>query len=295
MTTTTEPAAPSRPGGRSAVPETPALTRKNIVSALRTLLGAAILALLLYPIFWLVSASFQSGTNGMSFDFLPTSPNLDAFRQAFDDQFSNIATSFIVAVGTAILSVSIAAPAAFGLARLKSRFVDVVLITLFIAQIVPSIVLANSLYTMFNSVGLINTYFGLILANASGTLPFAILLLRSFLRDLDEEVLEAAHLDGAGQMRAFVSIVLPLSRNAMITAGVFGFLAGWGDFLFALTLTTTAELRPVTLGIYQYISSPNIEWPAVMAAGVLAAIPAILLLLALQRYLKAGLAQGSGK
>jgi multiple sugar transport system permease protein len=269
--------------------------RKRFGNALRSLLGAVILALLLYPVFWLVSASFQPGSNAASISPLPLPPSIDAYQQAFEDQFSNIVTSFIVAVGTAVISLAIAAPAAFGLARLRSRFVDVVLITLFIAQIVPGIVLANSLYTMFNSVGLVNTYFGLMLANASGTLPFAILLLRSFMRELDGEILEAARIDGAGQIRTFFAIVLPLSRNALITAGVFGFLAGWGDFLFALTLTTSAELRTVTIGIYQYISSPNVQWPAVMAAGVLASIPAILLLLLLQRYLKAGLAQGSGK
>lgn len=269
--------------------------RRRLRSALRSLLGALILAALLYPVFWLVSASFQPGSNAASVSPIPMPPSLDAFQRAFDDQFSNIVTSFIVAVGTALLSVAIAAPAAFGLSRLRSRFVDVVLITLFIAQIVPGIVLANSLYTMFNSIGLINSYFGLMLANASGTLPFAMLLLRSFMREVDGEILEAARLDGAGHVRTFLSIVLPLSRNALITAGVFGFLAGWGDFLFALTLTTSADLRPVTIGIYQYISSPNVPWPAVMAAGVLASIPAILLLLLLQRYLKAGLAQGSGK
>lgn len=294
MTLTTEQLAPvtrtPRSTGRSRRPR-----RSRLTSILRSLLGALILAALLYPVFWLVSASFQPGATPASISAIPLSPSLDAFSQAFDDQFSNIVTSFIVAVGTAMLSVAIAAPAAFGLARLRSRFVDVVLITLFIAQIVPGIVLANSLYTMFNSVGLVNTYFGLVLANASGTLPFAILLLRSFMREIDGEILEAARIDGAGQVRSFFSIVLPLSRNALITAAVFGFIAGWGDFLFALTLTTSAELRTVTIGIYQYISSPNIQWSAVMAAGVLASIPAILLLLLLQRYLKAGLAQGSGK
>jgi multiple sugar transport system permease protein len=264
-------------------------------SALRSILGAIILALLLYPIFWLVSASFQPGATAATVTPLPSPPSLEAFQQAFEDQASNIVTSLIVGIGTALLAVAIAAPAAFGLARLRSRFVDVVLITLFIAQIVPGIVLANSLYTMFNSVGLVNTYFGLMLANASGTLPFAILLLRSFMRELDGEILEAARLDGAGQVRTFFAIVLPLSRNALITAAVFGFLAGWGDFLFALTLTTSAEIRTITIGIYQYLSSPNVEWSAVMAASVLASIPAVLLLLLLQRYLKAGLAQGSGK
>ncbi|MDF2562176.1 MAG: carbohydrate transporter permease [Microbacterium sp.] len=269
--------------------------RHRLSSATRSLVGAIILALLLYPVYWLVNASLQSGASAASITSLPLAPSLGAYGRALDDQFSNIVTSLVVAVGTAVLSVAIAAPAAFGLSRLRSRFVDVVLITLFIAQIVPGIVLANSLYTMFDTLGLLNSYFGLMLANASGTLPFAILLLRAFMRELDPELLEAARLDGAGNLRTFAAIVLPLSRNALITAGIFGFLAGWGDFLFALTLTTGSDLRTMSIGIFQYIGSPNVEWSAVMAAGVLASIPAIVLLLLLQRYLKAGLAQGSGK
>ena len=291
MTATTNPAARTTP--RTTRART--ATRRRLTSGTNSVIGAIILALLLYPVYWLVSASFQPGASAASISPIPLRPSLGAYQQALDDQFGNIITSLIVATGTAVLSVLIAAPAAFGLSRLRSRFVDVVLITLFIAQIVPGIVLANSLYTMFDTIGLLNTYFGLMLANASSTLPFALLLLRSFMRDLDPEILEAARIDGAGHIRSFIAIVLPLSRNALITAGVFGFLAGWGDFLFALTLTTGSDLRTMTIGIFQYIGSPNVQWSAVMAAGVLASIPAILLLLLLQRYLKAGLAQGSGK
>ncbi|MDQ0573834.1 carbohydrate ABC transporter permease [Agromyces albus] len=270
-------------------------TRARVRSGLSSAVGALILAAMLYPIFWLVSASLQPGATAASVTPIPLPSSLDAYAEALSDQFRNIVISLTVAVGTAVLTVAIAAPAAFGLSRLRSRFVDVVLITLFIAQIVPPIVLSNSLYTVFHTLGLLNTIFGLILANASNTLPFAILLLRSFMRDLDPELLEAARLDGASDLRTFRSIVLPLSRNALITAGIFGFLAGWGDFLFALTLTTGSDLRTMTIGIYQYIGSPNVDWSTVMAAGVLASIPAVILLLLLQRHLRAGLAAGSGK
>lgn len=294
MTVQTGPLLATGTAGRQS-PGRRGAGRRRSISLLRSVLGAVILAVLLYPVFWIVSAAFQPGATAATITALPLHPSLDALQTALGDQSANILTSFIVAVGTALLSVAIAAPTAFGLSRLRTRLVDIVLIILFIAQIVPGIVLANSLYTMFNSVGLVNNYFGLMLANASGTLPFAILLLRSFMREIPGEILEAARIDGAGALRAFFSIVLPLSRNALITAAVFGFIAGWGDFLFVLTLTTGAELRTVTIGIYSYLGSPNIPWSTVMAASALASIPAVLVLLLLQRYLKAGLAQGSGK
>ncbi|WP_156760748.1 carbohydrate ABC transporter permease [Microbacterium karelineae] len=262
---------------------------------LATLVGIVVVAAFLYPIYWLVSASLQPGTSPSSVRAIPRSIDLASYSMAMADQGGNILTSLMVAIGAALLTIAIATPAAFGLSRLRSRFVDVVLITMFVAQIVPPIVLTNSIYTMFNSVGLVNTLPGLILANASGTLPFAILLLRSFMLELDPEVLEAARLDGAGKLSSFVLIVLPLSRNAMVAVGVFGFLAGWGDFLFAITLTTGTELRTMTVGIFQYLSSPNVPWSVVMATSVLASLPAVLLLLLAQRSLRAGLGAGSGK
>ncbi len=272
------------------------MIQRNRRSAwMQTAAAAIIIAVMLYPIFWLISGSLQPDASAATIQAIPRTFDLASYARAIADQSRSIGTSLIVAIGTALLSVTIAAPAAFGLARLRSRFVDVVLITLFVAQIVPGIVLSNSLYTMFSSIGLLNTIPGLILANASGSLPFALLLLRSFMLELDPEILEAARLDGATSIRSFLSIVVPLSSNALITAGVFGFLAGWGDFLFALTLSTGSELRTITIGIYQYIGSPNVDWSTVMAASVVASIPAIILLLLSQRYLRAGLGAGSGK
>jgi multiple sugar transport system permease protein len=108
-------------------------------------------------------------------------------------------------------------------------------------------------------------------------------------------ILEAARVDGAGQFRAFWSIALPVSKNALITAGLFAFLFAWSDFLFALTLTTTPEIRPVTLGIYQYLGTQVSNWSAVMATAVLSSLPAILLLLLAQRYIAAGAMGGAVK
>jgi multiple sugar transport system permease protein len=101
--------------------------------------------------------------------------------------------------------------------------------------------------------------------------------------------------DGAGQVRAFWSVVLPMSRNALITAGLFTFLFAWGDFLFALTLTTTENVRPVTLGLYQYSGAHVTDWSPIMATAVLSSLPAIALLVLAQRYVAAGVTGGAVK
>jgi len=160
---------------------------------------------------------------------------------------------------------------------------------------IPGIVVANALYSLYNDLGLLNSVPGLILADSSHGIPFAILIMRAFLGSLPSEVVEAARVDGAGQIRTFVSIVLPMSRNALITAALFTFLFTWSDFLFALTLTTTEDVRPVTLGLYQYIGAYVNDWSSVMATAVLASIPAVVLLLVAQRYVAAGVSSGAVK
>ena len=160
---------------------------------------------------------------------------------------------------------------------------------------IPGIVIANALYTAYNDLGLLNSIPGLILADSTHCIPFAILILRASMIGIPPSIVEAARVDGAGLVRAFVSIVVPVSRNAIITAGLFSFLFSWSDFLFALTLTTTEGVRPVTLGIYQYLGSQVANWSAVMATAVLSSIPAILLLVLAQRFIAAGAVGGAVK
>jgi len=102
---------------------------------------------------------------------------------------------------------------------------------------------------------------------------------------LPRSIIEAARVDGAGPLRVFVSVVLPVSRNAIITAALFSFLFAWGDFLFALTLTTGDTVRPVTVGLYLYVGTYVTDWSAAMATAVMASVPAVVLLVIAQRYI----------
>jgi multiple sugar transport system permease protein len=108
-------------------------------------------------------------------------------------------------------------------------------------------------------------------------------------------ILDAARVDGAGRLRTFAQIVVPVSRNGIVTGALFTFLFAWSDFLFALTLTTTPAMRPVTLGIYQYLGGYVSQWAPVMATAVLASIPAAVLLIAAQRFIAAGITGGATK
>jgi len=141
----------------------------------------------------------------------------------------------------------------------------------------------------------LDSYWGLILADCSFSIPFDILILRAFMGSIPKELPEAAYVDGAGDWRTFFSIILPVSKSAIITASLFAFLFGWGDFLFAVTMSTSDAVQPITLSIYGYVSQYSQSWNEMMATAVLASIPAAFLLVLSQRYISAGLTSSSVK
>jgi multiple sugar transport system permease protein len=260
-----------------------------------TVFGFVVLIVLLFPIYWMINVSLQPSGSAVGTPWLPLHLSFRGYSTALNQQGRNLATSLIVALGSVVVSLLIATPAAYALAQFRIRFANVFLFGILISQMIPGIVIANALYTAYNDVGLLNSIPGLILADSTGGIPFAILIVRAFMTNIPQSVIEAGRVDGAGHLRAFVSIVLPMSRNALVTAALFTFLFAWADFLFALTLTTTENVRPVTLGLYTYIGTYVTDWSAVMATAVLASIPAIVLLVVAQRYVAAGTTAGAVK
>ena len=260
-----------------------------------TIIGVAILAVLLFPLYWMLNVSLQHSSGAVATPWLPTDISFHGYATALHDQGGHLLTSLVIAIGCVIFSLLIAAPAAYALAQFRVRGTSVVLLLVLISQMVPNIVVANALYGAYSNLGLLNSLWGLIVADSSLGVPFAMLVLHAFMRSIPPSVIEAAQLDGAGPIRVFVSIVLPLCRNALITAALFCFLFAWGDFLFALTLTTTADVRPVTLGLYTYVGAFVADWSSVMATAVMASIPAVVLLVIAQRYVAAGTTAGAVK
>jgi multiple sugar transport system permease protein len=264
-------------------------------SAWNTTAALLILAVLLFPVYWMLNTALQPQSSIAATQWFPTSPSLKNFDTALSTQGGSLLTSLGVALGAVVVCLALAAPAAYGLAQFGLRGGQGIVFTTLITQMVPGIVIANAMYSAYAALGLVNSYLGLVLADASLGLPFAIVLLRAFMVSIPTEVVEAAMVDGANRFTAFVRIVLPMSRNALITAGLFTFLFAWSDFIFALTLNTTDDVKPITLGIYQFVGAHVSDWGAVMATAVLSAVPAAVLLVVAQKYIAAGITGGSVK
>ncbi len=273
------------------------LQRSRALRWLCTLTTLAALVVVLFPVYAVVVGSFES-TNTLfsgNYYWLPHAPTLDNFRTVIQAQSGSVLTSLIVGVGTALLALVVAVPAAYALAKYRLRVTVVIVSSLLVAQIVPSIVLATSLFIIFHWVHLVNTYPGLIIADGTYAIPFAILVLRAFFFSLPNEVMQAARVDGASEWQTFRRIVVPLARSAVITVAVFAFLNGWGDFIFALTVLNGSTIEPITLGIYTYLGNYSTDWGAVMASAAFAMVPAAIMLVVAQRYIASGLTAGSVK
>jgi len=274
------------------------MTRLQKSRALRwlcTLATVAALVVMLFPVYAAIVGSFESTETLFSgtYYWLPHAPTLDNFRTVIQAQSGNVLTSLIVGLGTAVLALVVAVPAAYALSKYRLRVTVLIVSSLLVAQIVPSIVLATSLFILFHWIHLVNTFPGLIIADGTYAIPFAILVLRAFFFSLPNELMHAARVDGASECQTFSRLVISLARPAVITVAVFAFLNGWGDFIFALTVLNGATIVPITLGIYSYLGNYSSEWGAVMASAVFAMVPAAIMLVVAQRYIASGLTAGS--
>ncbi|GAA3454831.1 carbohydrate ABC transporter permease [Dactylosporangium matsuzakiense] len=262
---------------------------------LRTVVGVLLTAIMLFPVYWMVNVSLTRDRDMRRATLFPVHPTLDGYRAVLEQQLPYLGTSLLVALGTVAFTVLLAAPAGYSLAKLRPRGGGALGFAFLIAQMIPGIIMAMGFYAIYLNLGVLNSWPGLILADSTIAVPFAVLVFTAFMAAIPDELLQAAKTDGAGALRTFTAIVLPVSRNAVVTVSLFAFLWAWSDFVFASTLDGGGALRPITLGIYRYIGNNNQEWNAIMATAVVASIPATVLLVAAQRFVATGVTAGAVK
>jgi multiple sugar transport system permease protein len=262
-----------------------------------TAVAVLLTGLMLFPVYWMLNVSLtpQQDMRKNPPDLFPLHPTFEGYKAVLDDQMPYLGTSLLIGLGTVVLTLLLAAPAGYSLAKLRPRGGGTLGLALLIAQMIPGIVMAMGFYGIFLDLGLLNSWWGLIVADSTIAVPFGVMIFTAFMSGIPGELLAAARVDGAGTLRAFWSVVLPVSRNAVVTVSLFSFLWAWSDFVFANTLDGGGDLRPITLGIYKYIGNNNQEWNAIMATAVVASVPAAVLLVLAQRYVAAGVTAGAVK
>ena len=263
------------------------------------MLGQVLLAaLILLPFFWMVSVSLKPGDEPFAIpaNLWPENPTLEnyvtAFRPEFRVYFMN---SIIVSLSTVAIMVSLALLAAYTFTRNQTRLILFLMALVIAAQMFPASAIIIPIYKMMKEAGLLNTYASLILAYITVTLPVAIWMLRAFMARLPVELDEAAAVDGCGPFRTFFSVILPLCRPGIVATAVFVLIVTWQEFLFALSFTSTKDMRTLPVGMNDFIGQYGIRYGELMASSVLISIPVVAVFFLLQRQFVAGLTAGAVK
>lgn len=251
------------------------------------------------PVYWLLVTSLTPNDQVFSFppSFFPRELTLEHYATVFGNAqiFGYMRNSVIVSVITAVLSVIVSMYMGYAFSKYRFRGRKSLMYFVLSSQMFPQALLLVTLYLVFAQFGLLNTYLALILSFTTFTLPLCVWMLKGFFDALPDDLIEAARIDGAGPWRIFHSIVLPLAAPGLVAAGLFAFVRGWNDFIFALTLAGP-ERQTLPPGLVNtFISEASTSWPALMAASLIVSVPVCIAFMLLQRFLVGGITAGAVK
>ncbi len=248
------------------------------------------------PLVWIVLTSLKRQGDVVGGSIL-SAPSFEAYAEALANPAlgTALAQSAQIAIGTTAFVLALGVPFAYALRRVNGLFAGVVLGLLIFLQMVPQTANIIPLFAIFSRLHLLDTTVGVVLADTAMLLPWAVLLLRPFFAAVPDAIEEAAALDGAGRLRTFFSVVVPIVRNGMATVGSLIFLVAWGEFLYAINLFVSPVNYPISALIAQQTSGYGIDWPGLMSLAVISSVPLLVVYVLSFRLLREGLSVGSVK
>ena len=252
----------------------------------------------LIPAFWVLTGAFKSPSDIYSFSILPTRPTLEGWAIIFDIAgfWRYAQNSFIVAATTTIITIVISVFAGYGFARYAFKWRHLLLVLVVVPRMIPQVSLITPLFELLRSVGLIDSYLGLILTHAALNVPFATWIMTGFIASIPLDLEEAAAVDGGSFLGRLGRIVLPLAMPGILMAGTLTFVVSWNEFPFVLAFTFSGEMRTLPFALFQLRESMGIpHWGAVNAFVVASVLPLMVMFGFFQKYVVGGLTQGAVK
>ncbi|MDG4774279.1 carbohydrate ABC transporter permease [Solwaraspora sp. WMMD792] len=251
------------------------------------------------PVLWMLSTSLKR--NGEVFQSPPQliteGFSFDAYREILGNgtQLRFFLNSYIVAFAVTILTLLVAILAGYAFSRFRFPFQKTINTVIISVQAVPPITLVIPYFGLIVALGLYDTYAGLILTHMVFTLPYAIIMITAYLNTLPRELDESVKVDGGTGWTALWRILVPVSVPGLVAVGVYTFMISWNEYLFALTLTRTDDMRTVPIGIQLLMGQHSYEWNQMMAMSILGSVPVLVLFLLFQRRFVGGLTAGAVK
>ncbi|WP_189005427.1 carbohydrate ABC transporter permease [Deinococcus roseus] len=270
-----------------------------IQSVLFTVLLLVIAAYLLLPFVWGVITSFKPASaifEGPA-KMMAAPWTLDNYAQvfAYPGFYKGLLNSTIVSLGAVLLSLVVGVFAAYALGKYKFYGKTVIMYVILAVSMFPQIAVLSGLYTMIQQAKLYDNPLGLIFSYLIFTIPFSVWVLTSFVREIPNELEEAAMMDGATPLQTLIQVILPVMGPALVTTGLLAFINAWNEYLFALTFMSQNRTIPVVIANYSGSSQYETPWANIMAASILVTVPLIVLVLIFQKNIVSGLTSGAVK
>jgi multiple sugar transport system permease protein len=291
-TVLTPPSTAQTPSTRTAASRHPFGWRRALVIIVLTVGALA----MIFPFVWTVITSITAGTNVLSTPrLIPQHPGLDGYRALFADlPFWRIAVnSLVLAIVSTVLLLITSSMAAYAFARIEFRGKNAIFVCYLATLMVPMQVLVVPLFIEMREVNLVDTYAALLVPTIASA--FGVFLLRQAMAILPTELDEAAFIDGAGHIRIFLRIVLPLIRPALVTYGLFAFMSSWNGFLWPLVIIRSPEFMTLPLGLASLSGEYSTQWSAIMAGSVVSILPILVLYAFAQKHIVQSVAQAGLK
>ena len=272
--------------------------KKNIILSVLSIL---LLCVLLFPLFWILMTSLKTEQEIFRIPptIIPEKLNLASYAAQVEtgdfNMFQSFANSFIISIGATIISVVLAVPASYGIAKYRFRGRKVMLLGFLVTQMLPVAVLLTPMFILFRGMNLYNTAGSAILADATIGIPFSLLILKNYFASIPKDLEEAAYIDGCNRFSAFIRVLIPIAKPGVMVCAIFSFLYAWGDLAYGMTFIIDQQKRPITAGIFNFMGQYGTKWSYLTAFAVVTIIPVALIFIFMQKYIISGMTSGAVK
>lgn len=258
----------------------------------------------LYPVLWVVKMALSPAQSlSLSINPFPETVTFDHFRDVLSSHDSQgrwlfgrqLLASIVVSGATTLVGLSLAVTAAYALSRFRFPGKDAGMQTLLVTQMFPATLMLVPLYRLLQTLGLLDSWGGLVLVYSTSSLPFCVWMLKGYFDTIPRELEEAAVMDGASPWQVFTRVVLPLARPALAVTALFSFMTAWNEFILAATLINDAARFTLPVALQQYVGEWKTEWGHFAAGALIVSAPVMALFFALQKFLVGGLTAGAVK
>ncbi|MBE5871871.1 MAG: carbohydrate ABC transporter permease [Lachnospiraceae bacterium] len=272
--------------------------KKNMAFSIGMIL---LIAAFLFPLYWTVNTSLKTEQEIFQNPptFYPHIRNLQSYKAQVSNgdfnMFRSFGNSFVIALGAMLISVVLAVPASYGIARYRFRGKKFMLLTFLFTQMLPVAVLLTPMFVLFKNLRMYNTWMSTILADATIGIPFSVLILKNYFASIPKDIEEAAYLDGCNKYTAFFRVLIPVAKPGVAVCAIFSFLYAWGDLAYGMTFIIDQQKRPITAGIFNFMGQYGTKWSYLTAFAVVVIIPVAFLFIFMQKYIVSGMTSGAVK